>query len=70
MPWANLAFWLRCRRTIRLAALSWTMTAATSRGELVADLVVALGGAFLAEVVVLPARQVGELGHGAEGCPA
>ena len=38
-------------------------------GELVADLVVALGGAFLAEVVVLPPGQVGEFGHGAEGCP-
>jgi hypothetical protein len=38
-------------------------------GELVADLVVALGGAFLAEVVVLPACQVGEFGHGAESGP-
>ncbi|GGV79719.1 hypothetical protein GCM10015535_16930 [Streptomyces gelaticus] len=39
-------------------------------GELVADLVVALGGAFLAEVVVLPPCEVGEFGYGAEGCPA
>src|SRR5690606_9299588 len=31
MPWANLAFSLRWRRTARLAALSWTMAAATSR---------------------------------------
>jgi hypothetical protein len=39
-------------------------------GELVADPVVALGGAFLAEVMVLPACQVGEFGHGAECCSA
>src|SRR5262249_15709108 len=31
MPWANLAFSLRWRRTTRLVVLSWTMTAATSR---------------------------------------
>lgn len=31
MPWANLAFSLRWRSTTRLVALSWTMTAATSR---------------------------------------
>lgn len=36
-------------------------------GELVADLVVVLGGAFLAEVVVLPPCEVGEFGDGAEG---
>lgn len=36
-------------------------------GELVADLVVALGGAFVAEVVVFPACEVGEFGDGAEG---
>ncbi|PWK67839.1 hypothetical protein BCL76_108155 [Streptomyces sp. CG 926] len=39
-------------------------------GELVADLVVALGGAFLAEVVVLPSCEVGEFGDGTEGGPA
>lgn len=38
--------------------------------ELVTDLVVALGGAFLAEVVVLPSCEVGEFGDGAEGGPA
>ncbi|KUN74192.1 hypothetical protein AQJ46_00990 [Streptomyces canus] len=31
MPWANLAFWLRWRRTTRLMVSSWTMTAATRR---------------------------------------
>lgn len=31
MPRANLAFWLRWRRTTRSVVLSWTMTAATSR---------------------------------------
>ncbi len=36
-------------------------------GQLVTDLVVALGGPFLAEVMVLPACQVREFGHGAEG---
>jgi hypothetical protein len=35
-------------------------------GELVADLVVALGGAFLAEVVVLPPSEVGEFSDRAE----
>lgn len=37
-------------------------------GQLVADLVVALGGAFVAEVVVFPACEVGEFGDRAEGC--
>lgn len=36
-------------------------------GELVTDLVVALDGAFLAEVVVLPACEVGEFSHSARG---
>lgn len=36
-------------------------------GELVADLVVALSGTFVAEVVVLPSGQVGEFGDGAKG---
>jgi hypothetical protein len=34
---------------------------------LVTDLVVALGGTSLAEVVVFPADEVGESGNGAEG---
>lgn len=36
-------------------------------GELVADLVVALGGPSLAEVVVLTPWEAGEFGDGAEG---
>jgi hypothetical protein len=39
-------------------------------GELVPDLVIALGGAFLAEVVVFPPCEVGEFGDSAEGGPA
>lgn len=39
-------------------------------GELVSDLVVALSSPFLAEVMVLPACQVGEFGHGTECRPA
>ncbi len=35
-------------------------------GELVADLVIALGGPFLAEVVVLPPGEVREFGDGTE----
>ncbi|OKI58826.1 hypothetical protein AMK17_02425 [Streptomyces sp. CB00072] len=35
-------------------------------GELVADLVVALGSAFVSKVVVLPPCEVGEFGDGAE----
>lgn len=36
-------------------------------GELVADLVVALGSAFVAEVVVLPPCEIGEFSDGTEG---
>lgn len=38
--------------------------------ELVADLVVALGGAFMSEVVVLPPGEIGKFGDSAEGGPA
>lgn len=36
-------------------------------GELVADLLVALGSTLLSEVVLLPTCEVGEFGHGSEG---